>query len=64
MERKTEQTSGGYHRPREHRSEGHCSPTEPCFVSYKGGGGGEGEGDWESKGRGQATDELRLGFLN
>ena len=66
VERKTEQTSGGYHRPREdHRSEGHCSPTEPSFVSYKRGEGEErGEGDWESKGRGQAADELRLGFLN
>ena len=65
MERKTEQTSGGYHRPREdHRSEGHCSPTEPSFELQKGEGEERGEGDWESKGRGQAADELRLGFLN
>ena len=34
-------------------------------LSYKRGEGEErGEGDWESKGRGQAADELRLGFLN
>ena len=34
-------------------------------MSCKGGEGEErGEGDWESKGRGQAADELRLGFLN
>ena len=53
MERKTEQTSGGYHRPREHRSEGHCSPTEPSFVSYKGGGGGGEKG----KGTGKVREE-------